>query len=122
MIDLQNSTLNEKPMRLVSLIGEAFVQAGNILKSQRDAKFWAGQRYYRRYQSHINDFYISDMSGYGAGVEDINVKVGRMSLAYLAGARPGMVRPCICLRDVRFVARPGSQYRCLPADTWQCGA
>jgi len=70
---------------------EAFVQAGNIIKSQPDAKFWAGERYYRRYQSHINDFYISDMSGYGAGVEDINVKVGRMSLAYLAGARPDVI-------------------------------
>jgi maltoporin len=70
---------------------EAFVQAGNIFESQPDAKFWAGQRFYRRYQSHINDFYISDMSGYGAGVEDMDVKVGKMSFAYLAGARPDVV-------------------------------
>jgi maltoporin len=61
---------------------------GNIFESQPQAKFWAGQRYYRRYQSHINDFYISDMSGYGAGVEDLNVKVGKMAIAFLAGARP----------------------------------
>jgi maltoporin len=67
---------------------EAFVQAGNIFKSQPGAKFWAGERYYRRYQSHINDFYISDMSGYGGGVEDLNVKVGKMAVAFLAGARP----------------------------------
>src|SRR4030095_14551202 len=67
---------------------EAFVQAGNIFKSQPTAKFWAGQRYYRRYQSHINDFYISDMSGYGGGVEDLDVKVGKMAIAFLAGARP----------------------------------
>jgi maltoporin len=67
---------------------EAFVQAGNIFESQPTAKFWAGQRYYRRYQSHINDFYISDMSGYGAGVEDLDVKVGKMAIAFLAGARP----------------------------------
>src|SRR6185436_9546988 len=67
---------------------EAFVQVGNVLESQPDAKFWAGQRYYRRYQSHINDFYISDMSGYGGGVEDWNVGIGKISLAYLAGARP----------------------------------
>jgi maltoporin len=67
---------------------EAFVQAGNIFDSQPQAKFWAGQRFYRRYQSHINDFYISDMSGYGAGVEDLNVKVGKMAIAFLAGARP----------------------------------
>jgi maltoporin len=67
---------------------EAFVQAGNIFKSQPNAKFWAGQRYYRRYQAHINDFYILDMSGYGGGVEDLNVKVGKMAIAFLAGARP----------------------------------
>jgi maltoporin len=67
---------------------EAFVQAGNIFKSQPDAKFWAGQRYYRRYQAHLDDFYILDMSGYGAGVEDLNARIGKFSLAYIAGARP----------------------------------
>jgi maltoporin len=67
---------------------EAFVQIGNIWQRQPGAKFWAGERYYRRYQSHINDFYISDMSGYGAGVEDLNVRVGKLSVAFLAGARP----------------------------------
>jgi maltoporin len=67
---------------------EAFVQAGNVFKRLPGAKFWAGERYYRRYQSHINDFYISDMSGYGGGVEDLDVKVGKMAVAFLAGARP----------------------------------
>ena len=28
------------------------------------------------------------MSGYGAGVEDLNLKFGKMAVAYLAGARP----------------------------------
>ena len=72
-------------------VREAFVQAGNILKSQPGAKFWAGERYYRRYQAHINDFYISDMSGYGGGVEDLNVKLGKMAVAFLGGARPDVV-------------------------------
>src|SRR4030095_2530403 len=67
---------------------EAFVQAGIVFESQPNAKFWAGERYYRRFQSHINDFYISDMSGYGGGVEDLNVKVGKLAVAFLAGARP----------------------------------
>jgi len=67
---------------------EAFVQAGNVFKSQPLAKFWAGERYYRRYSAHINDFYILDMSGYGGGVEDLDVKVGKMAVAFLAGSRP----------------------------------
>jgi maltoporin len=70
---------------------EAFVQAGNVLKSQPGAKFWAGERYYRRQHVEIDDFYPLDMSGYGGGVEDLNVGIGKMAVAYLAGARPDIV-------------------------------
>lgn len=67
---------------------EAFVRAGNLFESQPDAKFWAGERYYRRQHIEIDDFYPLDMSGYGAGVEDLNLKFGKLAVGYLAGARP----------------------------------
>src|ERR1700722_6139035 len=70
---------------------EAFIQAGNVIESQPDAKFWAGERYYRRQHIEIDDFYPLDMSGYGAGVEDLNVKIAKLAVAYLAGARPDIV-------------------------------
>jgi maltoporin len=70
---------------------EAFVRAGNILDSQPDAKFWAGERYYRRQHIEIDDFYPLDMSGYGAGVEDWNLRIGKVAVAFLAGARPDIV-------------------------------
>ena len=70
---------------------EAFVQAGNLFDSQPSAKFWAGERYYRRYDIDINDFYTVDMSGYGGGVEDLNVKIGHAAIAYLFGAEPSIV-------------------------------
>ena len=70
---------------------EAFVQAGNVIKSDPDVKFWAGERYYRRYHIDIDDFYILDMSGYGGGVEDLDVKVGKLAVAFLAGARPDII-------------------------------
>jgi maltoporin len=70
---------------------EAFVRAGNLFESQPDAKFWAGERYYRRQHIEIDDFFPLDTSGYGAGVEDLNVHVGRMAVAYLSGARPDVV-------------------------------
>jgi len=70
---------------------EAFVQAGNVLESQPDAKFWAGERYYRRRHIEIDDFYSLDMSGYGAGVEDLNLGFGKMALAFLGGARPDII-------------------------------
>ena len=67
---------------------EAFIQAGNVLESQPDAKFWAGERYYRRRHIEIDDFYSLDMSGYGAGVEDVDLGFAKMALAYLAGRGP----------------------------------
>ncbi len=72
---------------------EAFVQAGNILDFQPDAKFWAGERYYRRQHIEIDDFYTLDMSGYGGGVEDINAKIGHMAVSYLAGASDTITTP-----------------------------
>jgi maltoporin len=70
---------------------EAFVRAGHIFESQPDAKFWAGERYYRRQHIEIDDFYPLDMSGYGAGAEDVNVGIGKLAVAFLAGARPDIV-------------------------------
>src|ERR1700722_12081205 len=70
---------------------EAFVQAGHLFDVQPEAKFWAGERYYRRQHIEIDDFYPLDMSGYGAGIEDLNVGIGKMSVAFLSGARPDIV-------------------------------
>src|SRR5260370_24279391 len=39
----------------------------------------------------MNEFSPLDMSGYGAGGEDWNLGIGKMSIAYLAGARPDIV-------------------------------
>ena len=70
---------------------EAFIQMGNVIESQPDAKFWAGERYYRRQHVDINDFYPLDLSGYGGGVEDLDIKFGKMAVAFLSGARPDIV-------------------------------
>src|SRR5258708_14918831 len=72
---------------------EAFVRAGNVLDFQPDAKFWAGERYYRRQHIEIDDFYPLDMSGYGGGVEDIDNKFGHMAVSYLAGASNTITPP-----------------------------
>ena len=95
---------------------EAFVQAGNILESQPGAKFWAGERFYRRQHIDIDDFYPLDMSGYGAGVEDFNVRIGKLALSYLSGARPDIITQNGNLTksnvDVRFYDLKG------PAGLW----
>jgi maltoporin len=85
---------------------EAFVQMGNMLDSQPNAKFWAGERYYRRQHIDIDDFYPLDLSGYGGGVEDWDLGIGKMAVALLAGARPDIVtqngNPAKVNIDVRF--------------------
>lgn len=84
---------------------EAFVQAGNVFESMPEAKFWAGERYYRRYQAHLDDYYVLDMSGYGGGVEDVDVKIGKAAIAFIGGARPDIVTTSGTLAKVNLDAR-----------------
>src|ERR1700722_8987609 len=72
-------------------VREAFVQAGNIFESQPHAKFWGGERYYRRQHIDSNDFFPLDMSGYGGGVEDLDLKFGTAAVAFIGVARPDVV-------------------------------
>jgi maltoporin len=66
---------------------QAFVEAGNVLESLPEIRFWGGQRYYRRHDIHINDFYYLDMSGYGGGVEDVPLgSFGKVALAWIGGS------------------------------------
>src|SRR4051812_26425504 len=66
---------------------QAYVEAGNVIQSAPDMRFWAGQRYYRRHDIHINDFYYLDMSGYGGGVEDVPLgDFGKLALAWIGGS------------------------------------
>lgn len=45
--------------------------------------FWAGKRYYYRNDVHIIDFFYWDVSGPGAGVENIDLGVGKLAIAVL---------------------------------------
>jgi maltoporin len=68
-------------------IREAYGEAGHIFASHPETSFWAGARFYRRRDVHINDFFFNDMSGYGGGFQDM--KIGgnaKLSIAYLGGS------------------------------------
>ena len=66
---------------------QAFTEGGNIFPSVPDIRIWAGQRYYQRMDIHIDDFYYLDMSGYGAGIQDIPLdKFAKLHLAWLGGS------------------------------------
>ena len=68
-------------------VRESYAEAGHVLDSRPEMSFWAGQRFYRRRDVHIIDFFFNDMSGYGAGFQDM--KVGdkmKLNVAYLGGS------------------------------------
>ena len=59
--------------------------------AQPALKFWAGNRYYRRQDIHINDFFFYNMSGAGGGVEDLELANGKLALAWIGnGAQSGV--------------------------------
>ena len=66
---------------------QAFIEGGNVFQSIPDIRIWAGQRYYQRMDIHINDFYYLDMSGYGAGIQDVPLGTfAKLSAAWIGGS------------------------------------
>ncbi|RKR03325.1 maltoporin [Kushneria sinocarnis] len=61
---------------------EMFVTGKNVIDGLPGATLWAGKRFYRRHDIHMNDFYYWDVSGPGVGIEDIDVGTGKLSLAW----------------------------------------
>lgn len=59
------------------------VQAKGILGFAPEATVWAGKRYYQRHDVHLSDFYYWNVSGAGAGVENVQAGPGKLSLAWV---------------------------------------
>lgn len=47
-----------------------------------DAEIWVGQRFYKRHDVHINDFYFWDATGLGFGIADVDLGWSKGSFAY----------------------------------------
>ncbi|MFB9885793.1 maltoporin [Balneatrix alpica] len=67
----------------VASIRQFNIEAKNVIDSMPGATLWAGKRYYKRHDVHINDYYYWDVSGPGAGIEDISLGEGKLSLAWV---------------------------------------
>lgn len=69
---------------------EAWAAVGNVLPDQPQAKFWAGNRFYRRHDIGVIDFFFWNMSGGGGGIEDVDAGPGKVALAWIgSGATSG---------------------------------
>src|SRR6266404_2293874 len=64
---------------------EAYLEMANVFKGAPEITFWGGQRFYDRFNIDSQDYFYLDMSGYGAGVKNIDVGIGKLWLAYLGG-------------------------------------
>ncbi len=61
---------------------EAYAKGGYF--DNLPMSFWAGKRFYRDGDVHMNDFfYFANMSGNGGGIEDYEISNGKLSLALL---------------------------------------
>src|SRR3981081_4045109 len=67
------------------VLREAFLEMSNVFKGAPEITFWGGERFYDRFNIDPMDYYFLDMSGYGAGVKNIDVGIGKLWVAYLGG-------------------------------------
>ncbi|XGC80612.1 carbohydrate porin [Bdellovibrio bacteriovorus] len=61
---------------------EAYITVGGL--NEIPGEIWIGKRFYRDADSHIMDwFYYADMSGVGAGIDNLSVGTGKLAVAHL---------------------------------------
>lgn len=65
---------------------EAYVEGRGVIAAAPDTTFWAGQRFYDRWDIHMNDYYYHDLSGFGGGVEEVAMPSGKLALAWIGGS------------------------------------
>ncbi|MDX7999271.1 maltoporin [Xenorhabdus sp. Reich] len=68
---------------------EVNVKADNIIDWLPGSTLWAGKRFYQRHDVHMIDFYYWDISGPGAGLENIDLGFGKFSLAVTRNTEEG---------------------------------
>ena len=68
---------------------EANVQGKNLIEALPGSTIWAGKRFYQRHDVHMIDFYYWDISGPGAGIENIDLGFGKLSIAGTRSSESG---------------------------------
>jgi maltoporin len=100
------------------VLRQAFLEAKNVFKGAPEVTFWAGERFYDRFNTDPEDYFWLDTSGYGAGVYNIDVGVGKLAFAWLGGLNDSFLSPSIGtffkhtfdlrLKDIQLGPIPGS--------------
>jgi maltoporin len=62
---------------------EAYTEMKNVFKSAPEITFWAGQRFYDRWNIDPNDWFWLDTSGFGIGAYNIHLGPGNLYVAWI---------------------------------------
>ena len=88
-IAYNSSQLNDWEDSNTPAIREFNVVGKNLIDALPGANIWAGKRFYQRHDVHMIDFYYWDISGPGAGLENIDVGIGKLSFAATRSTESG---------------------------------
>ena len=82
---IPNSNNNENESTFS--LREGYGTAAGLNPEDPRSGYWAGQRFYSRDQVHMNDFWYRDMTGYGGGIEQVNLgDRARFGIAWIGGS------------------------------------
>jgi len=100
------------------ILRQAYLEAKNVFKTAPEVTFWAGVRFYDRWNTDPEDYFWLDTSGYGAGVYNIDLGVGKLWAAWIGGLNAQDISPGIGsyfkqtfdvrLKDIQLGPIPGS--------------
>jgi maltoporin len=100
------------------ILRQAYLEAKNVFKTAPEVTFWAGVRFYDRWNTDPEDYFWLDTSGYGAGVYNIDLGVGKLWAAWIGGLNAEDISPGIGsyfkqtfdvrLKDIQLGPIPGS--------------
>jgi len=77
------------------VLRQAFLEMKNVFKGAPEITFWGGERFYDRFNTDPDDYFWLDTSGYGAGVYNIDVGVGKLAFAWIGGLNDSFLSPSI---------------------------
>jgi maltoporin len=77
------------------ILRQAFLDAKNVFKGAPEIDVWAGILFYDRYNTDPEDYFWLDTSGYGIGAKNIDVGIGKLSVAWLEGLDGNFESPSI---------------------------
>ena len=73
---------SNEPDTLTTRFGQIYAY-GDKISQLAGGKVWAGRRFYNRLQLGINDQFLENNDGNGAGIEDMNFGMAKVSVAFM---------------------------------------